>query len=77
MDMLYRVKSASKDELMIIDNLKITNNACNIEYNYKENTVKSESKSEIKFKINLSWWQIVLIIILIIFLVYIFNRRNY
>ena len=33
MDMKYRVKSASKDDILIIENFQIENNKCEIEYN--------------------------------------------
>ena len=78
MDMRFRLKSATKDNIMLIDNFKMKDNICNIEYNYSDNTIKTETKSEIQFKFNLSWWQIVVIALLVICLVFLHNnRRNY
>lgn len=76
MDMKYRVKSASKDDILIIENFQIENNKCEIEYNYKENTLKTERKSNVKIKFNLKWWQVVLIVAIVLILVYFLNRRN-
>lgn len=77
MDMVYRVKSNTKDNIMLINTFTVEDNVCKIEYNYKENTIKTEKRSEIKFNFKISWWQIVIIIILIMFIVYIYRRRNY
>lgn len=77
MDMMFRIKSSSKDNLMLINNFTIEDNACKMEYNYKENTIKTDSKSEVKIKFQLHWWQILIIVILVIFLIYMQKRRNY
>lgn len=77
MDMIYRIKSSSKDDLMLIDTFRMEDNVCKIEYNYKNNTIETKKKSEIKFKFDISWWQIVIIVILAIFIMYLYKRRNY
>lgn len=76
MDMMYRVKSESKDNLMLIDNFTIEDNMCKMEYNYKEDTIQSQKGAELKIGFELHWWQILIIIVLIIFLVYLHNRRS-
>ena len=78
MDMIYRIKSESKDNLMLINNFSIDeDNACKMEYNYKEDTIQTDGKNEVKIKFQLHWWQILIIAILIIFLIYMQKRRNY
>ena len=76
LDMIYRIKSKTKDDLLIIKDLKKENHKCNIKYDYKENTVKTEKESKIKISYNWSWWQTIAIILLIIFVSYLFKRRN-
>ena len=77
MDMLYRVKSSSRDNIMLIDNFKMQDNVCKIEYDYEKNEVKTEGKSEVKFKFNITWWQVLIIVILVIILIYAHNRGRY
>lgn len=77
MDMRFRVKSETRDNIMVIDNFKMKDNVCEIEYNYADNTVKTERKSDIKLKFNIKWWQILIVIILLIIIYYIYNRRSY
>lgn len=77
MDMLFRVKSQSRDNLLVIENFKMRDNTCNIEYDYEQNTVKTERKSEIQFRFHLSWWQIVVIALLTICLVFLNNKGRY
>ena len=77
MDMVYRLKSASRDNIMVIENFQMQDNVCRMEYNYKENTIKTERKNELKINFKISWWQILIIIILVIFIVYLKKRRNY
>ena len=68
MDMIYRIKSESKDNLMLINNFSIDeDNTCKMEYNYKEDTIQTDGKNEVKIKFQLHWWQILIIAILIIF----------
>ena len=77
MDMMYRIKSESKDNLMLINNFSIDeDNTCKMEYNYKEDTIQTDGKNEVKIKFQLHWWQILIIAILIIFLIYMQKRRN-
>lgn len=77
MDMVYRLKSASRDNIMVIENFQMQDNVCRMEYNYKENTIKTERKNELKINFKISWWQILIIIILVIFILYLNKRRNY
>lgn len=78
MDMIYRIKSESKDNLMLINNFSIDeDNTCKMEYNYKEDTIQTDGKNEVKIKFQLHWWQILIIAILIIFLIYMQKRRDY
>ena len=76
MDMMYRVKSETKDNLMLIDNFTIEDNMCKMEYNYKEDTIQSQKGAELKIGFELHWWQILIIVVLIIFLIYLHNRRS-
>ena len=76
MDMMYRVKSSTRDDIIHIDNFSIQDNLCEMEYNYKDNIIKTEENKNIKISINFEWWQIVLIIILVIFIIYLYKRRE-
>ncbi len=77
MDMMYRIKSESKDNLMLIDNFTVEDNMCKMEYNYKQDTIQSQSGTELKIGFELHWWQILIIAVLIIFLIYLHKRRSY
>ena len=74
MDMLYRIKSSSRDNIMIIENFTIKDNKCEMTYDYEANTLKVEKSKKISIKFNLKWWQIVLVTLLIIFLIYTYRR---
>lgn len=77
MDMLYRVKSSTRDNIMIIDNFRIENNTCKMVYDYETNTIKTNEQTHFKLGFDLSWWQVALIIILVVFgLGYIYDRRG-
>lgn len=76
MDMLYRIKSANRDNIIYIDNFQLRDNICEMEYNYSENIIESQEKNVVKIRFNLEWWQIVIIILLLVFIVYLYNRRN-
>lgn len=76
MDMRFRVKSATRDYIMLINNFKMKDNVCEIEYNYAANEVRAETKSEIKVNFSIKWWQILIIIVLVIIIYYIYNRRS-
>ena len=76
MDMLYRIKSTSRDNLLHINNFSLENNSCDMEYNYKENTITADIHKDIKIKFDFEWWQIVAIVVLIIFIIYLYKRRN-
>lgn len=74
MDMKYRVKNMNKDDIAHIDNFKISNGVCKVEYNYEKNTVKQPDTEFIPFVTK------VLIIILVVIIVvgiiaYIKQRR--
>lgn len=77
MDMLYRIKSESRDNIMIIDNFQLEDGKCEMEYDYATNEIKTENSKQIEFRFNISWWQILIIAILIIVLIYIEKRRKY
>lgn len=77
MDMVYRLQSKSRDNIMIIENFKVQDNVCRIEYNYQENTIKTERVNEFKFNFKISWWQIVIISLLVICMMFLNKRRYY
>lgn len=76
MDMLYRVKSSTRDNIMNIDKFQFKNNKCEIKYDYQQNTVKTEKKQNVTIKFNLKWWQIVTVVILILLLIYAYRRMK-
>lgn len=49
MDMKFRIKNVDKDYIVHIDNFKISDNVCKIEYNYDENTVKQPDTTFVPF----------------------------
>ena len=49
MDMKLRVKNDDKDYIMHIDNFKIEDNVCEIEYNYDKDEIKQPTKIRINF----------------------------
>ena len=59
----YRIKNEKKDYIVHIDNFKIENGICKIEYNYDENTVKQPDKIMTN---NIILLIIILIIVIII-----------
>ncbi len=76
MDMLYRVTSQTRDSIIHIDNFELKDNTCKMEYNYKENIIKTNYSKNIKIKIDFNMWQIILIIILLVFTIYLYKRRE-
>ena len=49
MDMKFRIKNVDKDYIVHINNFKISDNVCKIEYNYNENTVKQPDTTVVPF----------------------------
>ncbi len=62
MDMKLRVKNDEKDYIMHIDNFKIEDNVCEIEYNYD----KDEIKQPTKIRINFGTLLLIIVLILIV-----------
>ena len=62
MDMKLRVKNDEKDYIMHIDNFKIEDNVCKIEYNYD----KDEIKQPTKIRINFGTLLLIIVLILIV-----------
>lgn len=73
MDMLYRVTSQTRDSIIHIDNFELKDNTCKMEYNYKENIIETNYSKNIKIKIDFKMWQIILIIILLVFTIYLYR----
>ncbi len=74
MDMKYRIKNMNKDYIVHIDNFKINNGVCKIEYNYEEDTVKQPDTEFVPFITKLLI--IILIVIIVVGLIaYIKQRR--
>ena len=63
MDMKFRLKNDEKDYLMHINNFKVENNVCEIEYNYDKDEIKQPTKIRINFE------TLLLIILLIIIII--------
>jgi len=72
-DMKFRIKSDSKDYIIHIDNFKVINNVCDIEYDYQKDIVKQPDRRIVSFNTILI---IILIIIIFIGIIsYIKKRR--
>lgn len=65
-DMKFRAKNDEKDYIMHIDNFKVENDICKIEYNYDDNEIKQPNKTIINFGTLLLIVILVLIIIIAI-----------
>jgi len=74
MNMKYRVKNMNKDDIVHIDNFKISNGVCKVEYNYEKNTVKQPDTEFIPFVTKVL--MIVLVVIIVVGIIaYIKQRR--
>ena len=74
MNMKYRVKNMNKDDIVHIDNFKISNGACKVEYNYEKNTVKQPDTEFIPFVTKVL--MIILVVIIVVGIIaYIKQRR--
>ena len=73
MNMKYRVKNMNKDDIVHIDNFKISNGVCKVEYNYEKNTVKQPDTEFIPFVTKVL--MIILVIIVVGIIAYIKQRR--
>ena len=74
MDMKYRIKNLNKDYIVHIDNFKIDNGVCQIQYNYDEDAVKQPDTEFVPFITKLLI--IILIVIIVVGLIaYIKQRR--
>ena len=60
MDMKLRVKNDEKDYIMHIDNFKIENDVCQIEYDYDNDKIKQPTKIVINFGVSFSCFVIVI-----------------
>ena len=74
MDMKFRIKNVDKDYIVHINNFKISDNVCKIEYNYNENTVKQPDTTVVPFLTKLL---IILLVVIIVIgaVAYIKQRR--
>ena len=74
MDMKYRIKNLNKDYIVHIDNFKIDNGVCQIQYNYDEDAVKQPDTEFVPFITKLLI--IILVVIIVVGLIaYIKQRR--
>ena len=74
MDMKYRVKNIEKDYIIHIDNFKIVERKCEIEYDYDNNTVKQPDIKIVLFATKVL--TVILVIVIVIGLIaYIKQRR--
>ena len=74
MNMKYRVKNMNKDDIVHIDNFKISNGVCKVEYNYEKNTVKQPDTEFIPFVTKIL--MIILVVIIVVGIIaYIKQRR--
>ena len=74
MNMQYRVRNMNKDDIVHIDNFKISNGVCKVEYNYEKNTVKQPDTEFIPFVTKVL--MIILVVIIVVGIIaYIKQRR--
>ena len=72
MDIKYRLTSNSIDYIMHLSNFEVQDNVCKMEYNFKEGTFKNIIKTRGK----MSWWQILIIALIILVMSYIIKKIN-
>ena len=73
LDIKYRIKNDEKDFIVHIDNFKIENGKCEIEYNYDKNTVKQPDK---EFTSNAKILIFIVILVIIIWIISYIKRRR-
>lgn len=76
MDILYRIKSESRDNIMVIDNFTVSDNICQMIYDYNANTIQQKDRTDVKVGFHLEWWQVILIIVLVLTFGLIYDRRR-
>lgn len=76
MDMLYRIKSESRDNIMVIDNFTVSDNICQMVYDYNANIIQQKDRADVKLGFHLEWWQVILIIVLVLIFGLIYDRRR-
>lgn len=62
-DMKYRIKNLSKDYIMHIDNFKIKNGICEIQYDYANDTIKQPDEKIIPFATKILMVLLVIIVV--------------
>ena len=73
LDIKYRIKNEQRDFIIHIDNFKIDNGKCKIEYNYDKNSVKQPDK---KFTANAEMLIFILVVVIIIWFISYIKRRR-
>ena len=63
LDIKFRIKNLDKDYIAHIDNFKIDNNVCKIEYDYKKDTIKQPNTKFIPFLTKFLIFVLVVVII--------------
>lgn len=74
MDMKFRIKNVDKDYIAHIDNFKIDNGTCKVEYNYEKDIVKQPTNSFVNFLVKLLIFLLCAVIIVGI-IAYVKQRR--
>lgn len=73
MDMRFRIKNANKDDIAYIDNFKVHNGVCKIEYNYENNKIEQRDKEFIPFLVKLL---ILVLIVIIVIGIIAYNKQR-
>ena len=76
MDMLSRIKSESRDNIMVIDNFTVSDNICQMVYDYNAIIIQQKDRADVKLGFHLEWWQVILIIVLVLIFGLIYDRRR-
>ena len=64
MNMKYRVKNMNKDDIVHIDNFKISNGVCKVEYNYEKNTIEQHISNFVTILVIILIFILIMIIVL-------------
>lgn len=72
MDIKFRITSDEQDSIMHIDNFKVQDGVCKIEYDSETKTFKNI----IKIKGKISLWQVVVVVLILLVVWYILKKRS-
>lgn len=71
-DIKFRYVSGEKDYIIHMDDFRVQDGVCQIEYDGKQDTVKNTYTTKGKIE----WWQILIVVVLVIFISYVTKQKT-